>query len=70
MAVVSKGEYGVPEGLVYSYPVKCGGGKWEIVQGLEINEESKQRLDMTTQELLSERTAVADLLKWECINKN
>jgi len=41
MAVVSTGEYNVPEGLVFSYPVKCNNGTWEIVKGLEINEESK-----------------------------
>jgi len=39
MAIVSSGEYGVPEGLVYSYPVTCANGKYEVVKGLSINAE-------------------------------
>ena len=58
MAVPSDGSYGVPEGLVYSYPVTTTDGRWEIVQGLEIDEFSRARMDATAQELVEERDAV------------
>ncbi len=61
MAVVSDGSYDVPEGLVYSYPVTTKGGDWEIVQGLEINEFSRGRMDATANELVEERDAVKEL---------
>ena len=61
MAVHSDGSYGVPEGLVYSYPVTTRGGDWEIVQGLEVNDFSRGRMDATAQELTEERDAVRDL---------
>jgi malate dehydrogenase len=61
MAVASDGSYGVPEGLVYSYPVTTSGGSWEIVQGLEINDFSRARMDATAAELTEEREAVAQL---------
>jgi malate dehydrogenase len=61
MAVVSDGSYGVPEGLVYSYPVTTSGGDWSIVQGLEIDEFSRGRMDATAAELSEERDAVKDL---------
>jgi malate dehydrogenase len=61
MAVVSDGSYGVPEGLVYSYPVTTRGGDWEIVQGLEIDEFSRSRMDATAAELVEERDAVTGL---------
>jgi malate dehydrogenase len=61
MAVHSDGSYGVPEGLVYSYPVTTRGGDWEIVQGLEINDFSRGRMDATAQELSEERDAVRGL---------
>jgi len=61
MAVVSDGSYGVPEGLVYSFPVRTKDGKYEIVQGLEINEFARKRMDITTQELLDERDEVRSL---------
>jgi malate dehydrogenase len=61
MAVVSDGSYGVPEGLVYSYPVTTRGGDWEIVQGLEIDEFSRGRMDATAAELVEERDAVTGL---------
>ena len=62
MAIPSDGSYGIEEGLIYSYPVTCDNGKYSIVQGLEINEESRKRLDVTKDELLSERKAVESLL--------
>lgn len=61
MAVVSDGSYGVPEGLVYSFPVRTKDGEYEIVQGLEINEFAQKRMDITTQELLDERDEVRSL---------
>jgi malate dehydrogenase len=61
MAVVSDGSYGIPEGLVYSYPVTTSGGSWEIVQGLEIDDFSRGRMDATAAELVEERDAVKGL---------
>jgi malate dehydrogenase len=61
MAVHSDGSYGVPEGLVYSYPVTTQGGDWKIVQGLEIDDFSRGRMDATAQELVEERDAVKEL---------
>jgi malate dehydrogenase len=61
MAVISDGSYGVPEGLVYSFPVRTKDGEYEIVQGLEINEFARKRMDITAQELLDERDEVRSL---------
>src|SRR4051795_3874171 len=61
MAVVSDGSYGIPEGLVYSYPVTTRDGSWEIVQGLEIDDFSRGKMDATAAELVEERDAVKDL---------
>ena len=61
MAVRSDGSYGVPEGLVYSYPVITKGGDWEIVQGLEIDDFSRGKMDATAAELVEERDAVTGL---------
>jgi malate dehydrogenase len=61
MAVVSDGSYGVPEGLVYSFPVTTKNGDWEIVQGLEIDDFSRARMDATAAELTEERDAVKEL---------
>ena len=60
-AIVSDGSYGVPEGLVSSFPVTASGGKWEIVQGLEISDFSRERIDASTGELAEEREAVKKL---------
>ena len=62
MAIHSDGSYNVPNGIVFSYPVICKNGTYEIVQGLKINEEGQRRFDITIKELLSEREAVEDLL--------
>lgn len=62
MGVYSDGSYGIEEGLIYSFPCVCSDGKWEIVQGLEINEFSKTKMRATEQELQEERDAVAHLL--------
>jgi len=61
MAVHSDGSYGVPEGLVYSYPVTTKNGEWEIVQGLEIDDFSRGKMDATAAELTEERDAVKGL---------
>jgi malate dehydrogenase len=61
MAVVSDGSYGIPEGLVYSYPVTTRDGSWEVVQGLEIDDFSRGKMDATAAELVEERDAVKDL---------
>ena len=63
MAVASDGSYGIAEGVFYSYPVRCaGGGTYEVVQGLAIDEFSRERMDATDEELREERENVADLL--------
>ncbi len=61
MAIPSDGSYGIPEGLVYSYPCICKDGDFEIVQGLDINEFSRSKMDATAKELAEERDAVLGL---------
>ncbi|KAB2809522.1 malate dehydrogenase [Pimelobacter simplex] len=61
MAVVSDGSYGVPEGLVSSFPVTTSGGNWEIVQGLEIDDFSRGKIDASVAELADEKAAVTEL---------
>ncbi|MCW2766043.1 MAG: malate dehydrogenase [Nocardioides sp.] len=61
MAVVSDGSYGVPEGLISSFPVTTKDGDWEIVQGLDINDFSRARIEASTAELADEREAVKEL---------
>jgi malate dehydrogenase len=61
MAVPSDGSYGVPEGLVSSFPVTTENGSWEIVQGLDIDDFSRGRIDASVAELADERQAVTEL---------
>jgi len=61
MAVISDGSYGVPEGIISSFPVTTTGGNWTIVSGLEVDEFSRGRIDKTTAELVDERAAVTEL---------
>jgi malate dehydrogenase len=61
MAVPSDGSYGVPEGLISSFPVTVSGGRWSIVQGLEIDDFSRARIDASAAELAEERDAVTEL---------
>ena len=61
MAIVSDGSYGVPEGLISSFPCVCRDGEFSIVQGLDINEFSRAKIDASTGELAEERDAVKDL---------
>lgn len=62
MAVPSDGSYGIPEGLMYSFPVTCKGGDYQIVQGLDIDDFSRARMDATQKELEEERDAVKELV--------
>jgi malate dehydrogenase len=61
MAIVSDGSYGVPEGLVSSFPVTCEKGEYQVVQGLDIDGFSQARIDITVGELLETRDAVREL---------
>ncbi|MEU7600163.1 malate dehydrogenase [Streptomyces sp. NPDC040724] len=61
MGIPSDGSYGVPAGLISSFPVTCKDGKYEIVQGLDINAFSRSRIDASVQELAEERDAVREL---------
>ncbi len=61
MAVPSDGSYGVEQGLISSFPVTCAGGSYQIVQGLELDEFARARIDMTVKELIEEREAVKRL---------
>ena len=62
MAVPSDGSYGIPEGLMYSFPVACKAGKYEVVQGLEVNDFSRDKMEATRKELEEERDAVSKIL--------
>ena len=62
MAIPSDGSYGIEAGIIYSYPVTCKDGKYEIVQGLEVSDFSRSRMDATENELREERAAVEHLL--------
>ncbi|WP_290495900.1 malate dehydrogenase [Hyphomonas sp. UBA4494] len=62
MGIPSDGSYGIEPGVIYGYPCTCKDGKYEIVQGLEIGEFSRARMDATEKELREEREAVQDLL--------
>ena len=61
MAVPSDGSYGVPEGIISSFPCTCSGGEWKIVQGLEIDAFSRSRIDASVAELVEERDEVRKL---------
>ena len=62
MAVPADGSYGIEPGVIYSYPVRCSGGDYEIVQGLDINDFSRDRMEKTEKELREERAAIEELL--------
>ena len=61
MAAPSDGSYGVTEGVISSFPCTCSGGEWSIVEGLEINDFSRERIDASVAELVEERDAVASM---------
>src|SRR6185295_11696711 len=62
MGIPSDGSYGIPEGVLYGYPVTCKNGAYEIVKGLEVSEFSRKRMDATLKELHEERDGVKSLL--------
>ncbi len=63
MGIPSDGSYGIPEGVMFGFPVTTENGEYKIVQGLEIDEFSRERINVTLNELEEERAAVADMLK-------
>src|SRR6188508_3214112 len=62
MGVPSDGSYGIPEGLIFGYPVSCSGGKYQIVKGLQHNDFAKSKIAATQKELNEERAAIEQLL--------
>jgi malate dehydrogenase len=62
MGIPSDGSYGIPEGLMYGFPVTCSGGKYQIVQGIEISDFSRSKMQATLKELEEERDGVKHLL--------
>ena len=62
MAIPSDGSYGITEGIMYSFPVTCRDGQYHIVQDLDINDFSRERMKLTEQELVDERDAVSHLM--------
>jgi malate dehydrogenase len=62
MGVYSDGSYDIAEGLIYSFPCTCEAGDWKIVQGLDINEFSREKMSATERELTEEKEGVAHLL--------
>ncbi len=63
MGVPSDGSYGIPEGVIYGYPVTCANGSYSIVKGIDVSPFSRARMDATHKELLEERDAVSSMLK-------
>ena len=61
-AVISKGEYGVPPGLVFGYPCTIQGGNWKVVEGLKLDRFGEEKFKVTLNELLEEQDAVKELL--------
>jgi malate dehydrogenase len=62
MGIPSDGSYGIAEGIVYSFPVRCSGAGYEIVPGLENDEFGKEKMQITEQELRQEREDIQELL--------
>ena len=62
MGIPSDGSYGVPEGVIFGYPVTCKGGQYQIVKGVEVSEFSRGRINATLKELHEERDGVKHLL--------
>jgi malate dehydrogenase len=61
MGVPSDGSYGIPEGVIFGYPVTCRGGQYQVVKGIEISDFSRKRIDATLKELHEERDSVKSL---------
>jgi malate dehydrogenase len=62
LAVVSKGEYGVPEGLQFGYPIRSSGSTWEVIPGYKLDDFAKAKIKITTDELVAERADVKGLI--------
>ncbi|MGH8167355.1 MAG: malate dehydrogenase, partial [Woeseiaceae bacterium] len=62
MAVPADGSYGIAEGIVYSFPVRCEDGDYEIVQDVDLSDFSRERMEATEAELRGEREAIVNLL--------
>ena len=62
MGIPSNGEYGIPAGVMFGYPVTCENGEYKIVQGLEIDAFSQEKINITLKELQEEQDGVKDLL--------
>ena len=62
LAVISRGEYGIPEGLQYGFPVKSTGDGWSVIEGFQHDDFAKEKIQVSTDELLEEREAVKELL--------
>ena len=62
MAIPSKGDYDIEEGIICSFPVNCSNGTYEVVQGIELNDFSRKKINATVDELKEEREAVKDLI--------
>ena len=62
IAVASRGEYGIPEGLQFGFPVRSTGSDWSVIEGFEHDDFAKEKIRITTEELIEERDAVKDLL--------
>ena len=62
LAVVSHGEYEIPEGLQFGFPVRSDGRGWEVVEGISLDEKARQKIKVTTEELEGERAEVQHLL--------
>jgi len=62
MGVVSDGSYGIAEGLIYSFPVECRNGEYHVVQGLEISEFARSKMQITMAELLEEKETAYEVL--------
>ncbi|HZT67310.1 MAG TPA: malate dehydrogenase [Acidimicrobiales bacterium] len=62
LAVTSRGEYGIPEGLQFGFPVRSDGKSWQVVEGLDLDDFARERIRITTEELEAERSEVKDLI--------
>jgi malate dehydrogenase len=62
MGIPSDGSYGIPEGVIYGYPVTCSGGKYKIVKGIQVSDFSRARMEATLAELHEERGSIVSLL--------
>ncbi|MST01091.1 MAG: malate dehydrogenase, partial [Pedosphaera sp.] len=62
VAVCSDGSYGIEKGLIYSFPIRSNGAKWEIIQSVTVNDFSRSKITATENELKEEKSLVSELL--------